>query len=204
MKIIFDHSHGLIIDNRVFCEAFVVPENETYDDLIEFGWLPSVQPPIYWYQSKSCRVNYDKIKFSYKREKIILSLSYEIIKYVDHKIEVDNFFDVYFCDKDVDFKLYYDKNSNFDDISVLKVIYNEQVVGYTRFLSLDRNILGLETSYVYDYPKMSLGINSIVLLSKYVKQQNKSHLYIYESYADYFPYKLEVPGVEFWEGEKWI
>ena len=93
MKILFDHSHGLIIDNRVFCQVFVVPENETYDDLIELGWLPC-QPPIYWYQSKSCRVNYDKIKFSYKRKKIISSLSYEIIKYVDHKIEVDNFFGI--------------------------------------------------------------------------------------------------------------
>ena len=28
--------------------------------------------------------------------------------------------------------------------------------------------------------------------------------FIYESYDDYFPYKLEITGAEYWEGEKWI
>lgn len=204
MKIIFDHLHGHVIDDRVFCEAFVIPENETYDDLLEMGWLPNVQPPIYWYQSKSLRINYDKIKFSYKRRKILSSLSYEIFDYKSINDEVDTFFQNYFEDKKLDMKDFYKLNSEHFKLDVMKVSMNEKVVGYTRFQTLDRNLLGMETSYVSDYPRLSLGINSIILLSEYSKKIGKNFTYIYESYPEYFPYKMEIPGVEYWEGEKWI
>ena len=34
MKIIFDHLHGHVKDDRVFCEAFVIPEGETEEELL--------------------------------------------------------------------------------------------------------------------------------------------------------------------------
>lgn len=204
MKIIFDHLHGHVINDRVFCEAFVIPENETYDDLLENGWLPNVQPPIYWYQSKSLRINYDKIKFSYKRRKILSSLSYEIFDYKSMNDEVDTFFQNYFEDKNLDMKDFYKLNSEYFKLDVMKVSIDEKVVGYTRFQTLERNLLGMETSYVSEYPRLSLGINSIILLSEYSKKIGKNSTYIYESYPEYFPYKMEIPGVEYWEGEKWI
>jgi hypothetical protein len=45
MKIIFDHLHGHVKDDRVFCEAFVIPEGETEEELLGLGFLPNVQPP---------------------------------------------------------------------------------------------------------------------------------------------------------------
>lgn len=204
MKIIFDHSHGHVENDRVFCEAFVIPESESYDDLIEQGWLPNVQPPIYWYQSKSCRIDFDERLLSSKKKKIISQLKFEIFKYEEIKDEVDIFFYDYFKFKNLDMKSFYDLNTQFFDIHVMKVMKDAEVVGYTRFQSLERNNLGMETSYHSKFPRLSLGITSILLLSKYTKLENKNHLYIYESYTDYFPYKMDIPGVEFWEGEKWI
>lgn len=204
MKIIFDHSHGYVINDRVFCEAFVIPENETYDDLIEHGWLPNVQPPIYWYQSKSCRINYDEKLLSTKRKKIMSQLKCEIIKYEEVKKEVDEFFYDYFDLKNLEMKSFYDLNSQFFDIHVMKVTKDNEVVAYTRFQNLERNNLGMETAYHLKFPRLSLGVISILLLSKHTKLQNKNNLYIYESYSDYFPYKMEIPCVEFYEGEKWI
>lgn len=204
MKIIFDHSHGHVENDRVFCEAFVIPESESYDDLIEQGWLPNVQPPIYWYQSKSCRIDFDERLLSSKKKKIISQLNFEIFKYEEIKDEVDIFFYDYFKFKNLDMKSFYDLNTQFFDIHVMKVMKDAEVVGYTRFQSLERNNLGMETSYHSKFPRLSLGITSILLLSKYTKLENKNHLYIYESYTDYFPYKMDIPGVEFWEGEKWI
>ena len=204
MKIIFDHSQGHVINDRVFCEAFVIPENETYDDLIELGWLPNVQPPIYWYQSQSCRINNSKISLSYKRRKIISQLEYKIFKYEEIKEEVDSFFYNYFDNKKLDLKKFYDLNSQFLNIHVMKVTKDDKVVGYTRFQNLVRNNLGMETAYDLNFPRLSLGITSILLLSDYTRLQNKNNLYIYESYNDYFPYKMEIPGIEFWEGEKWV
>lgn len=204
MKIIFDHSQGHVINDRVFCEAFVIPENETYDDLIELGWLPNVQPPIYWYQSQSCRINNSKISLSYKRRKIISQLEYKIFEYEEIKEEVDSFFYNYFDNKKLDLKKFYDLNSKFSNIHVMKVTKDDKVVGYTRFQNLVRNNLGMETAYDLNFPRLSLGITSILLLSDYTSLQNKNNLYIYESYNDYFPYKMEIPGIEFWEGEKWV
>jgi len=204
MKIIFDHSHGHVINDRVFCEAFVIPENETYDDLIEHGWLPNVQPPIYWYQSKSCRINYDEKLLSTKRKKIMSQLKCEIIKYEEVKKEVDEFFYNYFDSKNLEMKSFYDLNSQFFDIHVMKVTKENEVVAYTRFQNLERNNLGMETAYDLKFPRLSLGVISILLLSKHTKLQNKNNLYIYESYSDYFPYKMEIPCVEFYEGEKWM
>ena len=204
MKIIFDHSQGHVINDRVFCEAFVIPENETYDDLIELGWLPNVQPPIYWYQSQSCRINNSKISLSYKRRKIISQLEYKIFEYEGIKEEVDSFFYDYFDNKKLDLKKFYDLNSQFLNIHVMKVTKDDKVVGYTRFQNLVRNNLGMETAYDLNFPRLSLGITSILLLSNYTRLQNKNNLYIYESYNDYFPYKMEIPGIEFWEGEKWV
>ena len=204
MKIIFDHSQGHVINDRVFCEAFVIPENETYDDLIELGWLPNVQPPIYWYQSQSCRINNSKISLSYKRRKIISQLKYKIFKYEEIKEEVDSFFYDYFDNKKLDMKDFYKFNSEHFKLDVMKVTKDDKVVGYTRFQNLVRNNLGMETAYDLNFPRLSLGITSILLLSDYTRLQNKNNLYIYESYNDYFPYKMEIPGIEFWEGEKWV
>ena len=204
MKIIFDHLKGHGLENRVFCEAFAIPEDESFDDLIENGWLPNIQPPLYWYQSQSCRINQDKVSLSYKRRNIISKLEYEVFQFEEVRDEVDKFFSTYFQEKKLDLKDSYDLNSSFLNLQVMKVTKEGQPVSYTRFQSLERNNLGMETAYDLNFPRLSLGVTAILLLSSYTAAQRKKNLYIYESYDNYFPYKLEIPGVEFWEGEKWV
>ena len=205
MKIIFDHSQGHVINDRAFCEVYCIVENETPDELLEIGWLPTSLFDIpYWYQSQSCRINNSKISLSYKRRKIISQLKYKIFKYEEIKEEVDSFFYDYFDNKKLDMKDFYKFNSEHFKLDVMKVTKDDKVVGYTRFQNLVRNNLGMETAYDLNFPRLSLGITSILLLSDYTRLQNKNNLYIYETYNDYFPYKMEIPGIEFWEGEKWV
>jgi hypothetical protein len=204
MKIIFDHSNGYVKNDKVFCEAFALPESETEDELLELGYLPN---PFtnYWYQAKSCRINNNKIKLSPKRKKILSKLEVHIFSYQNIKEDVDSFFQWYFQRKKFNLMDYYDNNSKFDDIKVTEIRYNGDVVAFTRFREFEKVILLLEVGYVL--PKgmnFSLGKDSILSLSNYGKTQNKNLLYIYESYKDYFPYKLEITGCEFWEGEKWV
>ena len=204
MKIIFDHLHGHIKDDRVFCEVFAIPEGETEEELLELGFLPNVQPPIYWYQAKSCRINNKKIVLSYKRKKLLSQLEIEIIPYVDNKKDVDLFFENYFKWKEFDILGYYNNNSSYDDLKIMKVKLGNIVVAYVRFREFENVLLGLETAFIHTELKFSFGKDSILLLSNYGKTQGKNYLYIYESYQEYFPYKLEITGAEFWEGEKWI
>jgi hypothetical protein len=204
MKVIFDHSKGHIKDNRVFCEAFAIPEGEKECELLELGFLPNIQPPLYWYQAKSCRINNDKVNLSYKRKKILSQLQIQIFLYKDVKEDVDYFFTNYIQSKQLDMLSSYTNNSTFDDLKVMEVKYQDRVVAYTRFREFEKSLLGLESAITQDMPKFSIGKDAILLLSGYGKSQGKNFLYIYESYEDFFPYKLEVNGAEYWEGEKWV
>jgi hypothetical protein len=204
MKIIFDHLHGHIKDNRVFCEVFVIPEEETEEELLELGFLPNIQPSIYWYQAKSCRINNKKVFLSYERKKQLSQLDIEIISYIDNKDDVDLFFEDYYNRKGFDVMKNYINNSNYNDLKIMKVKLDNVVVAYTRFREFENVLLGLETAFIHTKLRFSFGKDSILLLSNYGKTQGKNYLYIYESYQEYFSYKLEITGAELWEGNKWI
>ena len=177
---------------------------DTEEELLELGFLPNVQPPIYWYQAKSCRINNEKVVLSHKRRKLLSQLEIEVISYSDNKKDVDLFFEDYFKWKGFDLLEYYNNNSIYGDLKIMKVKLDNVVVAYTRFREFENVLLGLETAFIHTELKFSFGKDSILLLSNYGKTQGKNYLYIYESYEDYFPYKLEITGAEFWEGEKWI
>lgn len=204
MKIIFDHLHGHVENDRVFCEAFVIPEEESDEDLLALGFLPNFQPPLYWYQARSCRINSNSVILSYKRKNCLSQLDIEIFNYSDIANEADLFFSNYFTIKNFDLQSAYNNNSKFEDLKIMKVKLNETIVAYTRFREFKESLLGLETAMLQNLTKFSLGKDAILLLSNYGKSQNKNYLYIYESYKNYFPYKTEITGSEYWEGEKWI
>jgi hypothetical protein len=204
MRIIFDHLYGHVHDDRVFCEAFVIPEGESEEEFLALGFLPNIQPPLYWYQARSCRINNDKVILSYKRKKLLSQLEIEIIPYTENKKDVDLFFEEYFKWKGFDILEYYNNNSSYPELKVMRVKFNNEVVAYTRFREFETVILGLETSFIHSELKFSFGKDSILLLSNYGKSQDKNYVYIYESYRDYFPYKSEITGAELWEGEKWV
>lgn len=204
MKIIFDHLNGYVKDDKIFCEAFAIPEGETEEQLLELGFLPNYQPSIYWYQSQSCRINSEKVVLSRKREKLLSQLKIDIITYSENKKDVDLFFEDYFNRKGFDVMKHYINNSNYDDLKIMRVKLDNVVVGYTRFREFENVLLTLEISFIHTELKFSFGKDSILLLSNYGKTQGKNYLYIYESYQDYFPYKLEIIGAEIWEGEKWV
>lgn len=204
MKIVFDHLHGYVKDNKIFCEAFAIPEEETEEQLLELGFLPNYQPSIYWYQSQSCRINSEKVILSHNREKLLSQFEIEVIPYSENKKEVDLFYEDYFIRKGFDIIDYYISNSSYDDLKVMKVKLGNVVVAYTRFREFENVLLALEISFIDIELKFSLGKDSILLLSNYGKTQGRNYLYIYESYKNYFPYKLQITGVEFWEGEKWV
>jgi len=204
MKVVFDHLHGYVKDDKIFCEAFAIPEGETEEQLLELGFLPNYQPSIYWYQCQSCRINSEKVILSGNREKLLSQLEIEVIPYSENKKEIDLFYEDYFIRKGFDIMKYYISNSSYDDLKVMKVKLGNVVVAYTRFREFENVLLALEISFIDIELKFSLGKDSILLLSNYGKTQGKNYLYIYESYKDYFPYKLQITGVEFWEGEKWV
>jgi hypothetical protein len=148
MKIVFDHLHGYVKDNKIFCEAFAIPEEETEEQLLELGFLPNYQPSIYWYQSQSCRINSEKVILSHNREKLLSQFEIEVIPYSENKKEVDLFYEDYFIRKGFDIIDYYISNSSYDDLKVMKVKLGNVVVAYTRFREFENVLLALEISFI--------------------------------------------------------
>ena len=205
MKIIFDHSEGYVANEKVFCEVYCLAENETPDELLELGWLPtSLSDTPYWYQSQSCRINSQKVSLSYKRRKILSLLNFEIFEYDYIKNEVDEFSYRYIENKNFDFKKNYDFYSKTPNLKVMRITYNNKIVGYVRFKIFNNCILLFDISYDLMFPKLSLGICSFLMMSQYGKVHNKNYVYIFESYKNHFPYKLKISGVEYFEGEDWV
>ena len=205
MKIIFDHSEGYVANEKVFCEVYCLAENETPDELLELGWLPTSLSDIpYWYQSQSCRINSQKVSLSYKRRKILSLLNFEIFEYDYIKNEVDEFSYRYIENKNFDFKKNYDFYSKTPNLKVMRITYNNKIVGYVRFKIFNNCILLFDISYDLMFPKLSLGICSFLMMSQYGKVHNKNYVYIFESYKNHFPYKLKISGVEYFEGEYWV
>ena len=205
MKIIFDHSEGYVANEKVFCEVYCLAENETPDELLELGWLPTSLSDIpYWYQSQSCRINSQKVSLSYKRRKILSLLNFEIFEYDYIKNEVDEFSYRYIENKNFDFKKNYDFYSKTPNLKVMRITYNNKIVGYVRFKIFNNCILLFDISYDLMFPKLSLGICSFIMMSQYGKVHNKNYVYIFESYKNHFPYKLKISGVEYFEGEYWV
>ena len=205
MKIIFDHSEGYVANEKVFCEVYCLAENETPDELLELGWLPtSLSDTPYWYQSQSCRINSQKVSLSYKRRKILSLLNFEIFEYDYIKNEVDEFSYRYIENKNFDFKKNYDFYSKTPNLKVMRITYNNKIVGYVRFKIFNNCILLVDISYDLMFPKLSLGICSFIMMSQYGKVHNKNYVYIFESYKNHFPYKLKISGVEYFEGEYWV
>lgn len=204
MKILFDHSEGHIINDRVFCEVFCLPETESPDDLLELGWLPYPSFKIpYWYQSQSCRIDPSKIQLSYKRRKVISEIDFKVVPYSSIKNEVDTYFQNFFEQKSFKLDDSYNSNSKNPNIQILVLSHKKKIVGYIRFQIFEKNILGFESAYDLDLSKLSLGKTGIIILSEYGKSIGKKYTYVYESYKNYFPYKLEISGVEYFEGEYW-
>ena len=205
MKIIFDHSEGYVANEKVFCEVYCLAENETPDELLEIGWLPtSLSDTPYWYQSQSCRINSQKVSLSYKRRKILSLLNFEIFESDYIKNEVDEFSYRYIENKKFDFKKNYDLYSKTPNLKVMRITYNNKIVGYVRFKIFNNCILLFDISYDLMFPKLSLGICSFIMMSQYGKVHNKNYVYIFESYKNHFPYKLKISGVEYFEGEYWV
>lgn len=204
MKLIFDHSAGYVINDKVFCEVYCLPENETSDELLDLGWLPTTLSNVpYWYQSQSCRIDPSKIQLSYKRRKVISEINFEVLPYNSIKTEVDTYFRNFFEQKSFDINDSYDFNSKNPNLQVLILFHKKKIVGYIRFQSFEKNLLGYESSYDSDLSKLSLGKTGIIILSEYGKSIGKKYTYVFESYKNYFPYKLEISGVEYFEGEYW-
>lgn len=204
MKLIFDHSEGYVANEKVFCEAYCLAENETPDELLELGWLPtSLSETPYWYQSQSCRINSQKVTLSYKRKKILSLLNFKIFEYDYIKNEVDEFSYRYIENKNFGFKKNYDFYSKTPNLNVMRITYNNKIVGYVRFKIFNNCILLFDISYDLMFPKLSLGICSFLMMSQYGKVHNKNYVYIFESYKNHFPYKLKISGVEYFEGEYW-
>jgi hypothetical protein len=204
MKIIFDHTNGFVIDDKIFCEVWVELNGEKPEELLQNGFLPSSKKD-FWYQAQSCRINCENITLSYKRRKIISKLTYDILNYGSIIDQVDSFFSKYMENRNLSFQESYKKNSELFELKVMEIKLKNKVVAYVRFSEFDNVLLQTENAYDTNIGNgLSLGTNSMLLLSLYGNSIKKKYTYIYESYKDYFSYKMTIPNIEYWEGEKWM
>ena len=203
MKIIFNHDNGFNHEGRVFCEVNCIPDNESDDELLNLGWLPSLEDNGFWYQSRSCRLNTSNFNISSKRKNLLNKLEIKITEYKNDFL-IDSFFKDYYLKNNFDIFDLYNNCSNFFKISVAKIYFDNEIVAYGRFTERNDSNIFLNLAYNKKLSKLSLGTNLFFILSEYTKNQNKKYLYLYECYKNTYDYKQNFTGIEIWNGINWI
>lgn len=201
MKVLFKHENGFFLNERIFCEVYCIPESESHDELLDMGWLPSMEEKDIWYQSRSCRINLNGFTISRKRKYILNKLSVSI---TNEDFSVDNFFKDYYEKMNFDIFDLYQNCSKFFNPKILKLQYEGKIVGVARYLENDESNLFLNLAYDHSHEKLSIGTNLFYILSKLTQDQNKKFLYVYESYDGAFSYKQKLPNLEIWNGRVWL
>jgi hypothetical protein len=203
MKVQFNHQNGFSLDGRIFCEVYGIAENESNDELLNSGWLPSMEEKNIWYQSRSHRIELSNFEISKKRRNIIKKLTCEVSDYIQNQ-EVDDFFKEYYNDKGFDIMDDYNNCSKFFEPKILYLRLDGKLVAMGRYIENEKSNVFLNLAYDKNKPKLSLGTNLYYILADITKTQNKDYFYIYESYDDSFSYKQKLPNLNFWSGTKWI
>jgi hypothetical protein len=203
MKVQFKHENGFTKDGRVFCEVFFEHNEESFDELLNSGWNPSMEEEKIWYQSRSSRINIKTHEVSNQRKNFLKKIDKKVYNYTGQK-QIDDFFHSFYDFKKYEIKQLYDNCSKFFEIKILEISYEGEIVGYARFIENEESNLFLNLAYLDGYYKLSLGTNLFHLLVDITKSQNKKYLYIYETYQDIYSYKQNFSGVEIWDGRNWI
>jgi len=202
MRVQYKHENGFFFNERVFCEVYCTPENESNDDLLNQGWLPSMEEMGIWYQSRSCRINLNHFTISKKRRYIIKKLDVSFSNENDNHM-IDKFFEDYYKVMGYDIMDIYHNCSKFFNPKMLIIHHDNNIVGVAKYVENEDSNLFLNLSYKHDYDKLSLGTNLFYILSDITKKQNKNYLYVYETYKDTFSYKQKLPNLEIWNGREW-
>lgn len=203
MKILFKHENGFFKNDRTFCEVYCLPENENFDELLNMGWLPSMDEKGIWYQARSCRLHIENFNLSSKRKNVLNKLNYSVEDY-KNQFYIDDFFENFYREKKFDIFDLYKNCSIFFKIKVLILRYKDEIVGFARYIENETSNIFLNLSYTSQHTKLSLGTNLFFILQEITNLQNKKYLYIYESYDDVFKYKQEFENVEIWNGREWV
>jgi hypothetical protein len=186
MKIIFDHNNGIFTNKGdSLLEVYAIKEHESSEYMFENGWLPFRK---IWYQTKSSRLELDKISKRREKElsKIKVSFSGDLSSLIEKSIKYKKFDPVYLEEylKLPHFKFF------FDDCfcGIVNLIDN---IPYYTFMIWD------ESKKCNSYGTLSY----YYLIEEFLKKGHK-HLYISEYYTPFF-YKKNIQGFEYWDGKKW-
>jgi hypothetical protein len=156
-----------------------------------------------WYQTRSCRMDTEKLDLSNRRKNFLGKLQFEVEDYKSD-FYIDEFFSKFYKRKKYDIFDLYQNCSNFFDIKVMKILYKGDFVACARFIENEHSNLFINSAFSENHTKLSLGINLFYILIEYTKSQDKKYLYIYESYPNNYSYKSTLSGVEIWNGKKWV
>ena len=189
MRTRFNHENGKydLESGSALCELFCFPDDESYRELFENGWLPTRDEK--WYQSRSSRVKIAPISGNRRRRLNKIKVSTD----GDYKQILENCKHLYpaVVLDEVAYTVLFPHEIYYFDDSVFAILLWFDDIPFVSTLIGGR----LDKS----------GITPMVNYFFLHKLREHSYPYIYISeWYDEFGYKSDLPGFEWWDGEKWV
>lgn len=186
MKVKFDHTHGMWVEDASLLEVEAIREWESHRWMFENGWLPFKGK---WYQTRSSRLKTGEI--SSKRKKMLSSM--KITSYGHASDYIQNAQgNGKFSLKEYEYFMSLENSGCFFMDDALMGVYNifDDQLFYS-VMAYDESKDG----------KKSYGTHSFYYLIDKFKDKFE-YLYIAEYYP-IFEYKSKLQGFECWDGQKW-
>ena len=189
MKTKISHVNGKydLESGATLCELFCFPDGESDKELFESGWLPDRGEK--WYQSRSSRVKIAPISGNRKRRLNKIKVSTD----GDYKQILENCKHLYpaVVLDEVAYTVLFPHEIYYFDDSVFAILLWFDDIPFVSTLIGGR----LDKS----------GITPMVNYFFLHKLREHSYPYVYISeWYDEFGYKSDLPGFEWWDGEKWV
>lgn len=200
MKIYFDHINGFgKISNQdlIYTEIFGYPEiNDDFDNLLENGWLPWNN---YWFQSRSVRYDLSKMHFNKKINKLAKKIEYQLGK--PEKKDVDRISKLYQEKKGFISEHIFDNELMLENS--IQYFHESKLIGFVCYKLFKRSFIGIQFTWDYEKPQLSLGNISFLVESSLAKKSGCIYYYAMGGYEESCLYKSEIEGFEWWTGKEW-
>jgi len=178
MKLIFNHSYSIFNVDTPLIFLQTEKEDESYKFMFENGWIPFYEnKKEYWYQTKSSRLKINQISNKRKSEL--------------NKIKISNYTSNQSIELPIELNYYNSGNFEdffFDDIFWGRIHYYDNQIMFSIMNKTNNKKSYGTLSYYY-------------LLDRFLGKYE--YLYITDYFAQ-FSYKQNLPGFEYWTGNKWL
>jgi arginyl-tRNA--protein-N-Asp/Glu arginylyltransferase len=200
----------------IYCNAFAEVEKHEEGYALDNGWAVDEwckQAPRIWFQARQTRLRVSEFKNNKKVRKILnrcpnITTKVRRLNEIDNINELEKIYRTFVNYKEFseDLGALSIENEIDKDKKIIFEYYDAEILrAFTiaRLYDGTKSMTGVSFCWDYHNPKLYLGKYSVMKELEYARDNELEYCYQLPGYEKTCVYKMNLPGFEFWDGQKW-